>query len=672
MNLLISSSNLSPISDSESDDELTNMTQGRERKHVDSREDTTSDEITSLFHQDRGSRALQENARMRNNGHFRTSSPHRPPLQVTQEQASSPRPFKRIRDKDSETAYTPKKQKVSSTVCRKIKANEQNIKVQKPEKCVSEPPVLVLAQTKIPPKQLEIVDREPPYLDLSCESSDELPSVLTPSKEPQKKDVEISKKNRDISRSRTSAFSTPKKCDVLLSTESHRQSTDVLRTSGGVLNKHRHQDEHRTSVNSSSRSAFDFLQNLSQSDSSDFETSSRHIVGSKTKELPKEISHLPNSTPCPPKVTPHVPNTTPCPPKEEEQAPEINREVYVSCVPVHMKAPEMCNKEKPVAESDILTFGNLIETLLEGCQEEGQHSDAVDFIQGFTSTHRCPSNDVLAYMLEDILLKAVNSEALLCSTYTTLKHVQHIHPPSRFKFLLNWGMIKTVVNNLLADGARQESDSEVRLIGQYLVLQYITSLLADDLETQNRNATLNFSYVFGLLSPDNPSSCKENLRNITSWICQCAIRIQEAELQIQRTGNVSPTPPAPPTRQKMTCHKKLSFLSISPTENESPESAPSWQTRLTILLKVLEMLQKLLHMCLVASINLSQSASTVAYILRDYYKELPGYEHRRRVLQVSGSQRSGFLLQNIHSNNMFQGTEVIWGITINTPYIITL
>ena len=273
--------------------------QGRDRKQGDSREDTTSDEITSLF-QDRGSRALQENARMRNSGHLRTSSPHRPPLQVTQEQARvcSPRPFKRIRDKDSETAFTPKKQKVSSTVCRKIKANEQNIKVQKPEKCVSEPPMLVIAQTTILPKQFETIDTEPPYLVLSCESSDELPQVklispqvkLTSHKEPPKKKVEISKKNRDISRSGPSAFHTLKKHGVSLSSESHRHSTDVLRTSGGVLNTHRHQDESRTNVSSPSRSAFDFLHNLSQSDSSDFETPSRHIVGCKKQDLPKESS----------------------------------------------------------------------------------------------------------------------------------------------------------------------------------------------------------------------------------------------------------------------------------------------------------------------------------------------------------------------------------------------
>ena len=308
----------------------------------------------------------------------------------------------------------------------------------------------------------------------------------------------------------------------------------------------------------------------------------------------------------------------------------------MSCVPVHIKAPEMCNKEKPVAESNILTFGNLIETLLEGCQEEGQHSDAVDFIQGFTSTRRCPSNDVMAYMLEDILLKAVDNEALLCDTYTTLKHVQHIHPPSRFKFLLNWRTIKTVVDNLLANGAKHELVSEVRLWGNYLVLQYITSLLAEDLETQNRNNCLNLSYAFTLISS---SSCTTNVRNITSWICQCAIRIQEAELQIQRTGNAPPppTPPAPPS-QEMTCRKKLSFLSISSVkkEPESSMSAASWETRLMILLKVLEMLQKLLHMSLVASVNLSQSASTVANELQHYYKRLPGYQHRRRVLQVSG------------------------------------
>lgn len=138
------STNLSPISDSDSDDELVSVSQNQERKHmIESREDVSSPNEVANILNDRGSKALQENACLRKS-HSRIASPHRNPLQVTQEQAKISS-NKRWGDFDSSVSSKPKKFKIEA---KKIKSYEQNLKPspRKVESLLLEPPTLDLVK----------------------------------------------------------------------------------------------------------------------------------------------------------------------------------------------------------------------------------------------------------------------------------------------------------------------------------------------------------------------------------------------------------------------------------------------------------------------------------------------------------------------------------------------
>ncbi|XP_072025171.1 uncharacterized protein [Amphiura filiformis] len=77
----------SPVSDSDNDEEMAMVNWKRSSPaQVESRQDMSSPE-----YQDLSRRALQENAQMRNDSHYRIASPHRSPLQVTQDQATFPK-----------------------------------------------------------------------------------------------------------------------------------------------------------------------------------------------------------------------------------------------------------------------------------------------------------------------------------------------------------------------------------------------------------------------------------------------------------------------------------------------------------------------------------------------------------------------------------------------------
>ncbi|XP_072025163.1 SUMO-interacting motif-containing protein 1-like [Amphiura filiformis] len=305
-----------------------------------------------------------------------------------------------------------------------------------------------------------------------------------------------------------------------------------------------------------------------------------------------------------------------------------NNHLYVAGVPVHAKpkcsCSEMCNSDGEPNDNnnEQLCFGIFIQTLLEGCQEEGHHNDAIDFIHSFTNKRRCPSNHRCLNYIFNILMTNADNTALLVNAFKTLKHVQHLHPGSKY---VEWKTFITIMKVLFEDGASSETNQEstcssslIKLHGNFLALKYITSILEEDLETQNEGGQVNRSYVYNMLSPDIHFG---NVRTVIGWISKCVERIHKEE-QVQ-CNNASP----PPREEKQqNCRKKLFF------STQSVQEPP--QSKLTILFMVLELLQKLLYMCMVASANLDQSASKVADEFLYFYSRLPSFEHKRRLLQT--------------------------------------
>ena len=606
-------------SDSDSDVELDNyfkFLRSSTPGSSDSRRDAASSpEEVTVYHDHLSRKALQENAQVRNPR--RIASPHRNPLHMTQDQARqvcSPRSHatafqkRTIHDRDSSELEKPKRFKQSGNAYRRLDLSDRGINKahhhhhhhQKPMKRKSPPPTAAFSS-----------------------DSDGLPAVRWTPKKAKVKTEENTHR---------SAFSTP-----------HRTHAEALGAEGPRAKSIKSEEGlYRSSPGH--RSAFQFLQSFSNSETS---SGGEERTVKRTLSTPSELGVIhrekwkseasrpstisrANSTPTPTttdnnnsvkaehRIIFSSPVSSPAPVKAEEAQKDYS-ELYLAGVPSHIKHPIMCNKEPddsplpPAAEeSNMLPFGSLLHTLLEGCQEEGHHNDAVDFIHNFTNVRRRPPEECLDY-IKDLLMK-VDSEDLLVNSYTTLSHVQHLHLQTRETFEVEWKLLRTLMSDILAKDVNDSNLLQIQ--GNMLVLKFITGVFGEDLETRSKDNQLKKSYIHNLLSAD---TCSSNVRHLIEWICTCVERIQEAEDRLVDNA---------PVLEQDTCNANTAAPS------GHLESTPS-QSRLSVLLTVLQLLQKLLHMCLVVSPNLAQSAEKIADEFWYCYQRLPKYCHKKRVLQVS-------------------------------------
>ncbi len=507
---------------------------------------------------------MQENVSMRTDRHHRNTSPYRNPLQATQDQAILPKSHSHSFPWRQEIVYSPTKR---AKLSKPVKQHD------------SEPPILPLSNMDRVTSPLE----EPPILLPSTDSSDLECVHLSPPKGPSVQE-------------HRSAFSMLQKITKSLSSNSDSKavSHEPTRKHTCTPSKVQHveklssQQPSATLKSSSSPVHFDAASQRTN-------TTSTHMQ--RTVSAPSIASGEGLQ-----KVSPETPPVLGSGPSSAE----LHKKRYLAGVPIHFKPKCSVDNEKSDEESsqngkEKLCFGIFIQTLLEGCQEEGHHNDAIDFIQSFTNVRRCPSDRLLNYILEDILMTRIDNSAGLVNAFKTLKHIQYLHPKSKF---VQWKTVRAIMQVLLSDGANVESNREsdmMKFHGNMLALKYITSLLVEDMEMQSQN--VNRSYVYNMLSSD---SCIANAKSVLSWISQCVQRIHEEE-------------------QDRTSHTLPSCVQ---------DAHPPPVSKLSMLYMVLELLQKLLHMCLAASANLDQTTAKVADEFLYIYRRLPSYENKRKVLQV--------------------------------------
>ncbi|XP_015731592.1 SUMO-interacting motif-containing protein 1 isoform X2 [Coturnix japonica] len=135
-------------------------------------------------------------------------------------------------------------------------------------------------------------------------------------------------------------------------------------------------------------------------------------------------------------------------------------------------------------------------SMVRTTMEENFLEGTLHFLSDFISSQHCPPKEIISHLIRHILLHT-HQEEILQNTYTLLMKIQMLHPANTTTVGWDWTLLKHTM------------ESQEKLPGRLLFLQYVVQTLEDDFQQNLRLHLLQKSITKKVLSCD---TCFNNVK----------------------------------------------------------------------------------------------------------------------------------------------------------------
>ncbi|XP_015731591.1 SUMO-interacting motif-containing protein 1 isoform X1 [Coturnix japonica] len=156
-------------------------------------------------------------------------------------------------------------------------------------------------------------------------------------------------------------------------------------------------------------------------------------------------------------------------------------------------------------------------SMVRTTMEENFLEGTLHFLSDFISSQHCPPKEIISHLIRHILLHT-HQEEILQNTYTLLMKIQMLHPANTTTVGWDWTLLKHTM------------ESQEKLPGRLLFLQYVVQTLEDDFQQNLRLHLLQKSITKKVLSCD---TCFNNVKEVVEWLVAVVTGVSSFQLQEQ-------------------------------------------------------------------------------------------------------------------------------------------
>ncbi|XP_010717303.1 SUMO-interacting motif-containing protein 1 [Meleagris gallopavo] len=173
------------------------------------------------------------------------------------------------------------------------------------------------------------------------------------------------------------------------------------------------------------------------------------------------------------------------------------------------------DRETPQRKPELIPSSKM--SMVRTTMEENFLEGTLHFLSDFISRQHRPPKEVISHLIRQILLNS-HQEEILQNTYTLLMKIQMLHPANITTVGWDWTLLKYTM------------ESQERLPGRLLFLQYVVQTLEDDFQQNVRLHLLQKSISKKVLSCD---TCFNNVKEVVEWLIAVVTGARFFQLQEQ-------------------------------------------------------------------------------------------------------------------------------------------
>uniref|UniRef100_A0A8C3LDS7 SUMO interacting motifs containing 1 n=1 Tax=Chrysolophus pictus TaxID=9089 RepID=A0A8C3LDS7_CHRPC len=171
--------------------------------------------------------------------------------------------------------------------------------------------------------------------------------------------------------------------------------------------------------------------------------------------------------------------------------------------------------ETPQRKPELIPSSKM--SMVRTTMEENFLEGTLHFLSDFVSCQHCPPKETVSHLIRQILLNS-HQEEILQNTYTLLMKIQMLHPANTTTVGWDWTLLKYTM------------ESQEKLPGRLLFLQYVVQTLEDDFQQNLRLHLLQKSISKKVLSCD---TCFNNVKEVVEWLVALATGARFFQMQEQ-------------------------------------------------------------------------------------------------------------------------------------------
>nr|XP_013797959.1 PREDICTED: SUMO-interacting motif-containing protein 1-like isoform X2 [Apteryx mantelli mantelli] len=266
-------------------------------------------------------------------------------------------------------------------------------------------------------------------------------------------------------------------------------------------------------------------------------------------------------------------------------------------------APDRERLQKP----ELIPSGKM--SMVHTTIEENFLEGTLHFLSEFVSCRHCPPNDIVSYLIRQILLNSHRGE-ILKDTYMLLMKIQMLHPANAATVGWDWTLLKYIMED-------QEKPP-----GRLLFLEYVVQTLEDDFQQNLRLHLLQKSIAKKVLSCD---MCFSNVKEVVEWLVAAVTGVGFSQPREQ---------PQETTYSSAEARAEYSSSAPWPDCTDQAEAAPP----AFFSQKVMLLLQRMLSIAVEVDRSPNCSSCKIADVIFPFILNIPVRSQREAFLNTMDSQ----------------------------------